>query len=118
MLGPHLRFDQVTCIAITGGDLGPTLNGQPVRNYQAIQVEAGQVLRFTAPKTGCRAYVDDALAIRAAFPDVEDTEVPAGFAESVMSAVRAAAQEKPAAPQAKQRHWGRVLLPLYRATGK
>lgn len=62
--------------------------------------------------SGCRAYVDDALAIRAAFPDVEDTEVPAGFAGGVMSAVRAAAQEKPAAPQAKKRHWGRVLLPL------
>ena len=61
---------------------------------------------------GCRAYVDDALAIRAAFPDVEDTEVPAGFAGGVMSAVQAAAQERPAAPQAKQRHWGRVLLPL------
>ena len=61
---------------------------------------------------GCRAYVDDALAIRAAFPDVEDTEVPTGFAESVMSAVQAAAQERPAAPQAKKRHWGRVLLPL------
>ena len=30
--------------------------------------------------SGCRAYVDDALAIRAAFPDVEDTEVPTGFA--------------------------------------
>ena len=61
---------------------------------------------------GCRAYVDDALAIRAAFPDVEDTEVPAGFAGGVMSAVQAAAQERPAAPQAKKRHWGRVLLPL------
>ena len=24
----------------------------------------------------CRSYVDDAMAIRAAFPDVEDTEVP------------------------------------------
>ena len=62
--------------------------------------------------SGCRAYVDDALAIRAAFPDVEDTEVPAGFAGGVMSAVQAAAQERPAAPQAKKRHWGRVLLPL------
>lgn len=57
MLGPQLRFDQDNCIAITGGDLGPTLDGQPVRGYQAIQVKAGQVLRFTAPKTGCRAYV-------------------------------------------------------------
>ena len=33
MLGPHLRFDQDNCIAITGGDLGPTLDGQPVRGY-------------------------------------------------------------------------------------
>lgn len=37
---------------------------------------------------GCRAYVDDALAIRAGFPDVEDTAVPEGFAESVMKRVR------------------------------
>lgn len=38
---------------------------------------------------GCRAYADDALAIRAAFPSVEDTEVPEGFAEGVMERVRA-----------------------------
>lgn len=37
---------------------------------------------------GCRAYVDDALAIRAAFPGAEDTEVPEGFAEGVMERVR------------------------------
>ena len=37
----------------------------------------------------CRAYVDDALAIRAAFPDAEDTPVPDGFAESVMARIRA-----------------------------
>lgn len=38
---------------------------------------------------GCRAYVDDVLAIRAAFPGVEDTEVPEGFAESVMERIQA-----------------------------
>lgn len=38
---------------------------------------------------GCRSYVDDVLAIRAAFPGVEDTEVPEGFAESVMERIRA-----------------------------
>ena len=36
----------------------------------------------------CRAYVDDALAIRAAFPDAEDAEVPEGFAEGVMARIR------------------------------
>lgn len=39
---------------------------------------------------GCRAYVDDALALRAAFPAVEDTVVPEGFAQGVMERVRAA----------------------------
>lgn len=45
---------------------------------------------------GCRAYVDDALAIRAGFPDVEETVVPEGFAEGVMARVRedAAAKDK------------------------
>ena len=57
MMGPHLQFDQTNCIAITGGDLGPTLDGQPIPSYRAIQVQAGQVLRFSAPKTGCRAFI-------------------------------------------------------------
>ena len=57
MLGPQLRFDAANCIAITGGDLGPTLDGKPIPNYCAVSVEAGQVLRFTGPKTGCRAFI-------------------------------------------------------------
>lgn len=42
---------------------------------------------------GCRGYVDDALALRAGFPDVEDTVVPEGFAEGVMERVREDAGE-------------------------
>lgn len=57
MLGPYLQFDKANCIAITGGDLGPTLDGQAVSGYRAIRVEAGQILRFTAPRQGCRAFV-------------------------------------------------------------
>lgn len=57
---------------------------------------------------GCRAYVDDALAIRAAFPDAEETEVPEGFADSVSAAIRAGA-----APQRKRRpRWLRTAAPL------
>lgn len=61
---------------------------------------------------GCRAYVDDALAIRAAFPGAEETEVPEGFAAGVMEAVRA--QAAPEQPQAapKKRSLSRLLLPL------
>ena len=57
MMGPHLQFDQANCIAITGGDLMPTLDGKPIPNYTAIKVEAGQVLKFTMPKAGCRAFI-------------------------------------------------------------
>ena len=57
MMGPQLQFDKAICIAITGGDLGPTLDGKAVPNYQAVAVKAGQVLKFTAPKTGCRAFI-------------------------------------------------------------
>ena len=57
MMGPHLQFNQANCIAITGGDLMPTLDGKPIPNYTAVKVEAGQVLKFTVPKTGCRAFI-------------------------------------------------------------
>lgn len=56
----------------------------------------------------CRAYVDDALVIRAAFPDVEDTELPDGFAEAVMARIQAEA-----APQKKtSRPWLKALASL------
>ena len=57
MMGPHLHFNKGNCIAITGGDLGATLDGQPVETYRAVKVAAGQVLKFTMPKKGCRAFI-------------------------------------------------------------
>ena len=57
MMGPHLQFNETNCIAITGGDLMPTLDGKPIPNYTAVKVEAGQVLKFTMPKSGCRAFI-------------------------------------------------------------
>ena len=57
MMGPHLQFDRANTIAITGGDLMPALDGQPIPTYRAVTVQAGQVLRFQAPKTGCRCFI-------------------------------------------------------------
>ena len=57
VLGPQLRFDAPAVIAVTGADLGPTLDGVPVENYRALRVQAGQTLRFTGLKCGCRAYL-------------------------------------------------------------
>lgn len=56
MMGPHIRFDAPNIIAITGV-LGATLDGQRIDTYRAIPVNAGQTLRFTMLRTGCRAFV-------------------------------------------------------------
>ena len=57
IMGPQLQFNTANVIAITGGNLGPTLDHQPVANYAAFAVEAGQTLRFTGLRSGCRAYI-------------------------------------------------------------
>lgn len=57
----------------------------------------------------CQSYVDDAFAIRAAFPDVEDTEVPDGFAESVCAVIQAA---DTAPKRNRRRRWAKTLLPM------
>lgn len=52
---------------------------------------------------GCRAYVDDALALRAGFPDVEETVVPEGFAGGVMERVREASARERKVVELKRR---------------
>ena len=77
--------------------------------------EAARVREHVAECSGCRTYVEGALAIRAAFPDVEETAVPEGFAEGVMAAVRKSEErkrEKAVTAIRKNRYWKRVLLPL------
>lgn len=44
-------------VAVTGGDLMPTLNGIPCPMYRAQIVHRGDELSFTGVKTGCRAYL-------------------------------------------------------------
>lgn len=61
---------------------------------------------------GCQAYVDDALMMRAAFPGVEETEVPEGFCEDVMARVRASAPAERGKKVISCRRWARVLAPL------
>ena len=44
-------------IAVTGGDLSPTLNDAPLPMWRAIPVHEGDVIAFTAPRRGVRAYL-------------------------------------------------------------
>lgn len=57
LLGPTLRFHTETVIAITGADLGATLNEQPVPVGCTVTVRSGDVLAFRGGRRGCRAYI-------------------------------------------------------------
>ena len=59
VLLPGLRMKALSemAIAITGGDLSPTLNGQPVQMWRVIGVHKGDVLHLSKLRTGCRAYI-------------------------------------------------------------
>ena len=57
MAGLQLEFTEGNVIAITGGDMRPTLNDTPLAMYQAVAVKAGDVLRFSGYRSGFRAYI-------------------------------------------------------------
>lgn len=57
VLGPALRFDQDTVIAVTGADMAPKLNGTPCPMYRAVAIRSGDRLQLGAAMTGCRAYI-------------------------------------------------------------
>lgn len=56
--GPTLRFTQDNVIAVTGGNLSPQLNDQPLPMYQAVAVNQGDILSFGMMcGKGSRAYL-------------------------------------------------------------
>lgn len=80
----------------------------PFVDGELSEAEAARVRAHLSQCEGCRAYVEAALMIRDGFPDAEEAEVPDGFADGVMAAIRAnaAPRKKKTAP------WTKVLLPL------
>lgn len=57
VLGPTIVFDEPEIFAVTGGDFGPTLNGEPIENSRAYRAEAGDTLALPMAKSGARAYI-------------------------------------------------------------
>jgi urea carboxylase len=56
-IGPSLRFDVPTIVAISGADMKPKLDGSPIDNWTSIPVKTGQVLTLGSAVVGARAYV-------------------------------------------------------------
>ena len=57
LAGPHLRFLDETVVAITGADLMPALDGNPVPMWQPVAVQKGAELLFHGINDGVRAYL-------------------------------------------------------------
>ena len=57
LMGPELRLEQPTRVAIAGADLSATLDGAGLVPPCAINCSAGSVVRFGERRAGARAYV-------------------------------------------------------------
>lgn len=62
-VGPDLEFGEDAVIAVTGADMEPKLNGDPVPMWSAVQVDAGDVLSFEFATEGVRSYLSVAGGI-------------------------------------------------------
>lgn len=57
LYGTTIKFNQDHLIAITGGNLQPTVDNEPVFMWRPTLVKKGSILKFNGAKAGCRAYV-------------------------------------------------------------
>ena len=57
LMGLKLMTLKEVVIAITGGDLTPTLNGEPLAMWRTHLLVEGDVIHFKKVQAGCRAYL-------------------------------------------------------------
>lgn len=56
-MGPTLKFTRDGVIAVTGADMQPRLDGNPLPMWESVAVKAGQTLALGPAKLGVRAYI-------------------------------------------------------------
>lgn len=57
LMGPAIEILGNCAIAVTGGDLTPTIDGKPLPMWQCVHLTKGSVLRFGTLTTGARSYI-------------------------------------------------------------
>ena len=80
LLGPRIRFMADAVVAVTGGNLLPQRNKQPLEMWQAHGFKKDDILTFKTPVSGFRAYL--AVAGGLGVPPVmgsRSTNLPSGF---------------------------------------
>lgn len=56
-MGGHMEALDTFCIAVTGGDMGLTINGVVCDAWATHQVQPGDMIRLGAVESGCRTYL-------------------------------------------------------------
>jgi biotin-dependent carboxylase-like uncharacterized protein len=57
IMGPRLEILVESDMAVTGAEMGMTLNEQPVEGWKSIRVKPGDILNIQQVKSGCRGYL-------------------------------------------------------------
>lgn len=55
--GPTILFQENCVLAITGANLSPAINSQPIPMWRPLSVEKNSILTFGKPVQGCIAYI-------------------------------------------------------------
>lgn len=55
--GPRLEVRRACVVAVTGADMGVTVNGQAAPGWTALLLQSGDVVAFRMATAGCRAYL-------------------------------------------------------------
>jgi biotin-dependent carboxylase-like uncharacterized protein len=90
LMGFQARFRCEAVFAVTGADLQPSLNGNPIPLWSVLRARPGDILDLPSPVCGCRAY----LSVGGGFhiPAVmgsRSTNIGAGFGGHAGRALRA-----------------------------
>ncbi|RRO14125.1 biotin-dependent carboxyltransferase [Saccharopolyspora rhizosphaerae] len=56
-IGPELEFTDERSVAVTGADIGVTINGEPASTWRTLRVSAGDVLAVQQVRAGARPYL-------------------------------------------------------------
>lgn len=67
LVGGAFFFERDAVIAVTGADLGPSLDGIPLAMWSSAEVKAGQTLALGTSRSGARSYlcVEGGIAVEA-----------------------------------------------------
>ena len=57
VMGPRLEILAEADLAVTGAEIGMTLNDQPIDTWRSFSVKPGDILDIQQVKSGCRAYL-------------------------------------------------------------